>query len=365
MLVYNYDQLSGIYIDYNEAHPDQMSPGDFHCPAHATFLAPPEETEGKLAKFTRTGTRPNDGSWSLIDDPSIAARALQARMARFVVYYRAQQGKDNAVYRIIPFAQARDLSKGNDSDALMIPDGQGAAIVDSNPTAVSMTSAIGLTISITNNNGIPLKKWNGQTVVDRDPADIYLDDTTAQAMRFHVFYRDKVGFDKKIVMIVADYAVQGNRVPEGRSAAEIAHNLGPNVAFFSVDKTDTVWGYELPIKANGVTVMVADPQNRNVVARDALRIAKDPLQADPIRATADASMAQALYARLGVKESPEMHAFILADLKDQLEMAEENGLNQAQKDALNAKLAVYRQAFKDIAQIRAARDLAITQLDKE
>jgi hypothetical protein len=60
--IYNYDPITGIFIEEGFADPDPLQPGDWLLPAHSTLTKPPQAAQGQVAVIGE------DGEWSLMPD---------------------------------------------------------------------------------------------------------------------------------------------------------------------------------------------------------------------------------------------------------------------------------------------------------
>lgn len=61
MLIYNYDDVTGIYTEATEARKDPLSEGNYLIPAYATPEEPPAKGDDEVQVYI-------DGSWSVIKD---------------------------------------------------------------------------------------------------------------------------------------------------------------------------------------------------------------------------------------------------------------------------------------------------------
>lgn len=75
MQVHNYEASTGRYLSSGPADEDQLSPGEFHLPAFATFEQPPPLHEGQEAFF-------RSGGWVIEVIPEPVVEALPEEPAQ-------------------------------------------------------------------------------------------------------------------------------------------------------------------------------------------------------------------------------------------------------------------------------------------
>lgn len=84
VLAYNYSEVTGAYLGFEEADESPLEPGVFLLPAYSTAIAPPEEQAGFYRRWTGE-------AWEQVAIPSTPAPQLaeQARADRTRLLYQS------------------------------------------------------------------------------------------------------------------------------------------------------------------------------------------------------------------------------------------------------------------------------------
>lgn len=225
-----------------------------------------------------------------------------------------------------------------ESDAFADPMVEGRFLIPANATDVAPP--------VPGANQAP--KWNGSawTLVD-SPAYLKAQADAAaeaEAKKFMVLYRNKAGFDTKVI----------GGVPKSAYVAP----SDPNIAAQEFAEAPAGWDSK---DADGVALKAI--VGGALVDRDPIRVAKDPGHWGPYKAAKDQEVLDLLTAATGKKMALTTHLSIQAEAQDIL--LNQSEYTQAEIDAAIATRNTYKTVYAQIKAIRAQVEAYWLTLDAE